>query len=198
MSSIEKKSKLLLSLVVFPLSFLATLIVVYLAFYGTELPFEVSMKTSVSKSKLLNVDDLRLYRATLLDSVRLLRGEIDTLTAEKNERINQINVWQDSMNFVSGKKGTLNDEIASLQSNVDQLTAQVEDIKLERMKRVIKILESINQEQVDSMYIAGLNDQILMDILAIAKEQQAAIILQQVRPSRAVKLLSQYINPRLQ
>ncbi|MEE9169707.1 MAG: hypothetical protein V3U73_08060, partial [bacterium] len=78
MKTEDGKTAVLITLILLPFSFLATLTAVYVAIYGTELPFEVRLKSEVAEGKVLSFDELSKYRAVLLDSVRLLKDEIDT------------------------------------------------------------------------------------------------------------------------
>ena len=107
-------------------------------------------------------------------------------------------VWQDSLLNLQNDKSLIESEIQQLTNNLNKVKNQFEQEKQNRMNRLTKIFQSIEQEQIDSVYVAQLDDETLMDILALARAQQAAVILQKIEPKRAAKLTSQYINPRLQ
>lgn len=194
----DGKLSVLLTIVLLPFSFLATLAAVYVAVYGFELPFEVQLKTEISEGNVVSINDLGKYRATLLDSVRLLRDEIDTLKIDKIHHMTEVKSWLDSIGILLTDKNSLEGEVAALQSNLTNLKNQIAQDKTDRMKQLVKILQTITEEDVDPAYVAGLDDSTLMGILAIAKAPQAAAILQQIEPKRAARLLTQYINPSLQ
>ena len=198
MRSEEGKSPVFLAIVLLPFSFLATLVSVYVAIYGFELPFEIHMKTEISQGKTVSFDELTLYRATLLDSIKLLRNQIGTLKVDKDSFAVETGVWQDSLLNLQNDKSLIESEIQQLTNNLNKVKNQFEQEKQNRMNRLTKIFQSIEQEQIDSVYVAQLDDETLMDILALARAQQAAVILQKIEPKRAAKLTSQYINPRLQ
>lgn len=198
MKNEDGKGNVLLTIIVLPISFLATLIAVYVAIYGTELPFEIHMKTQISGSKTVTYEDLKLHRATLLDSISLLRNQIATLKVDKDSFAVETGVWRDSLLALQGQKSNLDNEVQQLTTSLNTVKAEFSQEKQSRMDRLTKILQSIEQEQVDSTYVAKLDDRTLMDILALAKAPQAAVILQKVEPRRAAKLTSKYINPRLQ
>ncbi len=198
MKTEDGKTAVLITLILLPFSFLATLTAVYVAIYGTELPFEVRLKSEVAEGKVLSFDELSQYRAVLLDSVRLLKDEIDTLISDKKEQMVAVDSWLDSVGTIQADKNSLEGEVAVLQTTLTSLKNQVEQDRTERMKQLVKILQTITEEDVDAMYVAGLDDATLMDILAIARAPQAAVILQQVEPLRAAKLMTKYVNPNLQ
>ena len=194
----QGKTPVLITLILLPFSFLATLTVVYVATFGLELPFEVRLKTELKEGKVVTLDDMGEYRAVLLDSVRLLRDEIDTLGSDKQKRMAEVGAWLDSIRTLQGDKNSLQDEVTILQANLSSLKNQITQDKTDRMKQLVKILQTITEEDVDAMYVAGLDDATLTDVLAIAKAPQAAIILQQIDPKRAARLLTKYVNPNLQ
>ncbi len=194
----EGKGPVFLAIFLLPFSFLATLVSVYVAIYGFELPFEIHMKTEISQGKTVSFDELTLYRATLLDSIKLLRNQIGTLKVDKDSFAVETGVWQDSLLNLQNDKSLIESEIQQLTNNLNKVKNQFEQEKQNRMNRLTKIFQSIEQEQIDSVYVAQLDDETLMDILALARAQQAAVILQKIEPKRAAKLTSKYINPRLQ
>jgi flagellar motility protein MotE (MotC chaperone) len=198
MKTEDGKTPVLITLILLPFSFLATLTAVYVAIYGTELPFEVRLKSEVAEGKVLSFDELSQYRAVLLDSVRLLKDEIDTLISDEREHMAAVNSWLDSVGTIQAEKNSLEGEVAVLQTTLTSLKNLIKQDRTERMKQLVKILQTITEEDVDAMYVAGLDDATLMDVLAIARAPQAAVILQQVEPSRAAKLMTKYVNPNLQ
>jgi peptidoglycan hydrolase CwlO-like protein len=198
MKTEDGKTPVLITLILLPFSFLVTLATVYVAIYGTELPFEVRLKSEVAEGKVLSFDELSQYRAVLLDSVRLLKDEIDTLISDKKGHMAAVNSWLDSVGTIQADKNSLEGEVAVLQTTLTNLKNQIEQDRTDRMKQLVKILQTITEEDVDAMYVAGLDDATLMDVLAIARAPQAAVILQQVEPSRAAKLMTKYVNPNLQ
>jgi len=194
----EGKSTVFLAIILLPFSFLATLVSVYVAIYGFELPFEIHMKTEISQGKTVSFDKLTLYRATLLDSIDLLRNQIETLKVDKDSFAVETGVWQDSLLNVQNDKSRIDSEVQQLTNNLNNIKNQFKQEKQTRMDRLTKIFQSIEQEQIDSLYVAKLDDETLMDILALGRTQQAAVILQKIEPKRAAKLTSKFINPRLQ
>ena len=194
----EGKSSLLLTIIVLPFSFLATLMTVYVAIYGFELPFEIHMKTQIAEGKAISYDDLKLHRATLLDSISLLKVQITQLKVDKDSFAIETRVWKDSLFSLQSKKSNIENEVQQLTTNLNNIKGEFSKEKQTRMDRLTKILQNIDQEQVDSLYVAQLDDQTLMDILALAKAPQAAVIMQKIEPRRAAKLTSKYINPKVQ
>ena len=67
-------------------------------------------------------------------------------------------------------------------------------INKQKIDRLAKIFKSIDQNKIDPLYVDSLDDRTVLAIIAEAKEQQAAIILQNMEPKRAARLTNRYLN----
>ena len=194
----EERGKIKIFLILFglPFTFLATLIVVYVGLYGWTSPFEIKMKTELKPGQVVTDQEIVRYKMTLVDSVQALEKQIARLIDSTRVIQQQAQAWMDSLAALRAHKKKLEKDIARVRADLASLKQQVDAEKLQRMNRLTKIFKSLTPEQLDSLYVASLDDQTLMDIISMAKAQQAAAVLSKVDPRRAARLTARYVNPR--
>jgi len=196
----EKKSIFWL-LVGLPFSMVATLFIVYVTIYGLQLPFELKMKVQNADGKFVSASTMaaqngnpRLWPDSLQALYSQIEGAKDTVTKLRQE----MDRCRDTLIILQQFKDSTNSEFVQLQSQLKMLNQQKDGITQEKMVRMNKIFKSMSPDQLDSLYVASLDDNTLMTILTMAKEQQAAAILQRMEPKRAARLTSQYLNQEMQ
>jgi|GEM_PF-2368377 flagellar motility protein MotE (MotC chaperone) len=182
-------------LIALPLSFFAMLVAVYVGLYGWNPPFELRLKTEIGPGTLVSDEEMLQRKAALYDSLKALGQRIEDFVRKQEEIQRQVSAWQDSLKTLEKIKRDLEKQLAELQSELARYQAQIDAAKQQRMNRLTKILQSLTPEQLDSLYVASLDDRTLMDIIAMAKAQQAAAVLSKVDPRRAARLTAKYINP---
>ncbi len=193
--SSNKKKPILLILILFPFTFLLGLVGVYVFLFGLQLPVEFKMKVQNDAGKLVPQEDSFSEWATeLKDSIKIYQAQFDSLKNEKKRIETKLTSWDDSVATWQSVKNGFGKEVAKLKTEIDLLEKQKKEIGINRLNKLAKILKSIDQNQLDSLIIAGLNDDVLMSFLSQAKGKQAAVILQQMEPLRAARLTSKFVN----
>ena len=189
------KKSVFVTLFAFPFTMVLSLVLVYVALYGFQVPFDITMKMESSSGKLLSQERGNIIiKRTLQDSVKYYRKTANMLKENTNKFRVEYHAWQDSIKNVRRQKKRYNAELTKLEQQLTALKKQKQEINKQKIDRLAKIFKAIDQNQIDPLYVDSLDDQTVLAIIAEAKEQQAAIILQNLEPKRAARLTSQYLN----
>lgn len=78
-------------------------------------------------------------------------------------------------------------ELKKVQENISQLVKKIDEINDERIKRIVKIYESMNPEEAASR-IEKLDEEMAVMILASMSERRAAKVLSFVNVAKSAKL----------
>lgn len=193
--SLNKKTSVFLILIIYPLIALLALVSVYVFEFGFQLPVEFKMKVQNDTGKFVTQKEAFTEWVTgLRDSIKIYRTQVDSLKNRKIRIETILAGLDDSVATWQSAKQGIEKEMANLKTQVDLLKKQKQDISINRLDKLAKILKSIDQNQLDSLIIARLDDDVLMSFLSQAKEKQAAVILQQMAPKRAARLTSKFVN----
>ena len=193
--SLNKKTSVFLILIVYPFIALLGLVCVYVFKFGLQLPVEFKMKVQNDTGKFVSQKNaFTEWVAELKDSIKIYRTQVDSLKNKKIRIEKILASWDDSVATMQSVKRSFEKEMANLKTQVELLEKQKKDISISRLDKLAKILKSIDQNQLDSLIIARLDDDVLMSFLSQAKEKQAAVILQQMEPLRAARLTSKFVN----
>jgi flagellar motility protein MotE (MotC chaperone) len=194
---LKNKKLIFLSLIGLPLALVLTLIIMYVALFGSQLPFDLEWKVQLPDGKWINKKDVNTHLVknasdslfVLYDGISVLRDSTNTLKMEMNS-------LEDSVMKMQQMRVDYSNQIASLEKRIDDYETQKRTIEQEKISRLDKIFKEINQDNLDSLFIASLDDRAIMSIIASAKAKQAAAILQRVEPKRAANITSKYLSDR--
>ena len=98
------KFPVFLTLIGIPLSLVTSLIIIYVAMFGSQVPFEIRLKTITPEGKLLNEKGIEEYKMVLIDSVLMLREEVTNLSENTSDLHQQANRFLDSLQVLNIKK----------------------------------------------------------------------------------------------
>jgi len=168
---------LLFLLFSFPLIFLIT----YLILYGPTFPVEIRWKGTDTSDQY--VDNTR----ALSDSVAILDSILADLKLMIKDKQQQLSEGQRELRELEKRKRAIEEEVARKTAELESLNLAIGEAKLKRAKRMAAILSSMPSEEIDSLLIE-LDDDAIVEILAQARERQAATILSAINPKRAAKI----------
>lgn len=189
------KKSVFVTLFAFPFTMVLSLVLVYVALYGFQVPFDITMKMESPGGKLLSRESGNIIiKRTLQDSVKYYRQTANMLKENTNKFRVEYQAWQDSIKNVRRQKKKYNAELTKLKQQLTALEKQKQEINKQKVDRLAKIFKVIDQNKIDPRYVDSLDDQTVLAIIAVAKEQQAALILQNLEPKRAARLTSLYLN----
>lgn len=191
----KKNRAFFVTLIVLPSSILLSLVISYIALFGLQLPFEIKMRVQAPTGELMTQRELDSLMVKMVrDSLSIWRTEVRTLIDSTKKLRLEFSSLQDTITSLSQKKMDYENQLKDLEIRLSEYEKQQKKINKEKVNRLAKIFKAISQEKLDSLYVASLDDRTLLSIISQAKEQQAALILQQMEPRRAASLTARFLN----
>lgn len=121
------------------------------------------------------------------DEQRAMLEAVSRRTKELDERQRELDIKEKRLNELKSSVQARIDELNRLYDKVDEVASKINEYKGERIRRLVKIYESMAPEEA-APRIEKLNEKTAVMILAQMKEKSAAKILGLVEVSKSVKL----------
>ncbi|NOY77380.1 MAG: hypothetical protein GXO76_05865 [Calditrichaeota bacterium] len=177
----------------FSVSFLAVLVVTYVALYGPELPVTVKWRTEVVTGEEIRLQNLQHTKKALQDSVKVLKNSIREMQVSIKEIQKKYKKIQADYRKLAARKSILKTRVTVLQTKTDSLNNALTREQVTRIQRVAKMLKTMNGQKVGK-FLLSLDNKTILTLLQISPEKQAATILSALEPSRAAALTQKYVS----
>jgi len=177
----------------FAVSFLAILIVTYVALYGPEPPFVIRWRTEIATGDQSRLQQILQEKKALRDSVKVLKSEIARMQKSMISFQKKIKNLQADYKNLSAKKSDLVTKVSVLQAKKDSMDNAFTREQYNRVQRVAKMLKTMNGQKV-TKFLLSLDNKTVLTLLQISPEKQAATILSALEPSRAAELTRKYVS----
>lgn len=172
-------------LLMIPVSFVAILVIIYVALYGSEFPFEIRLKTGTAAR-------YENWAKSVADSIDVLKDAISRAKTESQEYSNKLKELQKEVRNFARERQVLSAEVTKLQTQSDELKSQIDATRLARIQKLNKAMKAMPDKEISSLLVQ-LDNRTLIELLQNARDKQVATILGALKPNRAAKLTRQYL-----
>lgn len=176
-----KEQKFSLKPLLFLFSFPLILLITYLVLYGPVFPLEIRWRGTETPVQHVN------NTKALGDSLAVLDSLLTDLKQRIESKRQQLSEEQKRLKELEEKRKAVEEELTRKTAELESLNLAIGEAKLRKARRMAAILSSMAPEEIDSLLIE-IDDDAIVQILAQARDRQAATILSAIDPKRAARI----------